>query len=102
MNQRKATSTRGRGTGQNIQEPIVRMSTNISTRVTPRAGNPDTVGTGIALRKMSMSIGVPSRGISTGMTIATLMMNIAGHVSIGGNIAPVLNGSMRKGKIPVN
>jgi len=79
------------------------MSTNISTRVTPRAGNPDTVGTGIALRKMSMSIGVPSQGIGTGMRIATLMMkSIAGHVGTRGNIAPVLNGSMRKGKIPVN
>jgi hypothetical protein len=102
MKQKKAISTRGRGTARSIQEGIVRMPTNTSTRVTPRTENPDTVGTSIALQKMRC-IGVPSQGIDTGMMIATLIMkSITGHIGTEGNIALVLNGNTRKSEIRVN
>jgi hypothetical protein len=53
MTQRKATSPRGKGTDQSIQEAIVRMCTNINTRATPRMGNQGIIGASIALLKMS-------------------------------------------------
>jgi len=106
MNQGIAISTRGRGIAQSIQEAGVRMFINISSRVTPRTGNPDITDTVITLRKMSRSrsVGVPSQGIGIEMITATLMRrNTGGHISIGGgSITPVLKGSSRKTETRVN